>query len=262
LRSLQRISAQLPAPVGEMIGQIGRRTETAAVAEARTDLARRYNQQVMRECRDLVEGRYPLSRTSAQDVPLGDFSRVFGPNGVFDTFFKENLAPLVDTSRSPWQWRQGAAPIAGSGALLRQFQLVQRIREQFFSAAGQTPEARFYLVPDTLDATVTRFSLDVDGQAFEYRHGPQGSRPLAWPGGGGRASFAFEENGATIPGVSKQGPWSWFRLLAESRVERESDSRYRITFSAGGRSMRVILDAASARNPFGPSALAGFSCAM
>ena len=262
LRSLQRIAGQLPAPVGEMIGQIGRRTETAAVAEARTDLARRYNQLVLRECRDLVEGRYPLNRASTQDVPLGDFSRVFGPSGVFDTFFKENLAPLVDTSRSPWQWRQGAAPIAGSGAMLRQFQLVQRIREQFFSAAGQTPETRFYLVPDTLDATATRFSLDIDGQAFEYRHGPQASRPLAWPGGGGRASFSFEENGASIPGASKQGPWSWFRLLAESRVERESDSRYRITFSAGGRSMRVILDAASARNPFGASALAGFSCAM
>ena len=65
-----------------------------------------------------------------------------------------------------------------------------------------------------------------------------------------------------IPGASKQGPWSWFRVLAESRVERESDSRYRITFTAGGRSMRVILDAASGRNPFGASALAGFSCAM
>ena len=60
----------------------------------------------------------------------------------------------------------------------------------------------------------------------------------------------------------EQGPWAWFRLLDQARVERESDSRLRLTFTAGGRSMRVILDAASSRNPFGTNALAGFSCAM
>jgi type VI protein secretion system component VasK len=45
-------------------------------------------------------------------------------------------------------------------------------------------------------------------------------------------------------------------------VERESDVRYRVTFSAGGKTMRVMLDAASSRNPFGRNSLAGFSCAM
>jgi type VI secretion system protein ImpL len=262
LRALQLVAKQLPPPVGDMIAQIGVRTEVAAVSEARVDLARRYDQQVLRECRELVEGRYPFNRASANDVPLGDFSRVFGPAGVFDTFFRENLAPLVDTSRSPWRWRPGAAPIGGSGSLLRQFEQVQRIRDTYFGRSGQAPEARFYLVPDALDAAVTRFTLDLDGQSFEYRHGPQQSRPMSWPGGAGQASFSFEERGSSVPGLSKQGAWAWFRLLAESRVERQSEVRYRVTFSAGGRSMRVILDAASARNPFGSNALAGFSCAM
>ena len=64
-----------------------------------------------------------------------------------------------------------------------------------------------------------------------------------------------------IPGTSRQGPWAWFRLLDQARVERDNDNRLRLTFTAGGRSMRVILDAASSRNPFGTNALAGFSCA-
>ena len=71
LASLQMLAKQLPVPVGEMIGQIGVRTQTVAVAQARVDLARRYNQQVLRECRDLIEGRYPVNRASAADVPLG-----------------------------------------------------------------------------------------------------------------------------------------------------------------------------------------------
>lgn len=267
LASLQMLAKQLPVPIGDMIGQIGVRTQSVAVTQARVDLARRYNQQVLRECRDLIEGRYPVNRASAADVPLADFGRVFGPGGVFDKFFRENLEPLVDASREPWRWRQGAAPIGGSAALLRQFQLVQRIRAMYFaqeggSSPGQAPATRFFLTPDMLDASVTRFTLDVDGQAFEYRHGPPASRPMSWPGEGGRAAFVFEEPSASIPGESRQGPWAWFRLLDQARVERESDSRLRLTFSAGGRSMRVILDAASSRNPFGTNALAGFSCAM
>ena len=74
--------------------------------------------------------------------------------------------------------------------------------------------------------------------------------------------FSFEVNGVSVPGSGSQGPWAWFRLLDKAQVERLSDARYRITFSAGGHAMRVLLEAASSRNPFGPSPFAGFRCAM
>jgi type VI protein secretion system component VasK len=51
-------------------------------------------------------------------------------------------------------------------------------------------------------------------------------------------------------------------LLAQAQVERDSDSRFKLTFSAGGKSMRVIMEAASIRNPFARNELAGFRCAM
>ena len=261
LRSLTLVARQLPVPVGDMIGQIGARTERVAVSEARVDLARRYNQQVLRECRDLVEGRYPVTRNSPVDVPLADFTRVFGPNGSFDTFFRDNLAPLVDTSTTPWRWRKGAAPIGGSSSLLRQFQAVQRIRDVYFGR-GPSPEVRFFLAPEFMDAAVVRFSLEVDGQSFEYRHGPQQSRPMAWPGASGQASFVFDGVGGAIPGLTKTGPWAWFRLLEQARIVRESDARYRVTFTTGEKSVRLVLDAASGRNPFGLNGFSGFSCAM
>jgi type VI secretion system protein ImpL len=113
-----------------------------------------------------------------------------------------------------------------------------------------------------MDATVTRFTLQMDGQNFEYRHGPQQSLPLSWPGRAGEASFNFEDRGTTIPGLSASGPWAWFRLLEKARVERESATRYRVTFTAGERSIRVILDAASSRNPYVSNPLSGFRCSM
>ena len=118
------------------------------------------------------------------------------------------------------------------------------------------------MAPESLDAGAARFALNLQGQTLEYRHGPLQSQPFTWPGSTTDASFRFEAvtGSASSPGL--QGPWAWFRLLDGAQVERVADTRYRITFAAGGHSMRVILDAASSRNPFGQGLFTGFRCAM
>ncbi len=264
LQSLQQQAKLLPAPIGAMVAQIGTRSQATAVGQARDELSRRYDDQVARECRELVDGRYPFSHSSANDLPLADFGHVFGYGGVFDKFFQDNLAPLVDVSRTPWRWREGAAGIGGSAALLKQFQQAQRIREVYFKPGSQTPEARFNLTPDTLDAAATRFTLDLDGQRLEYRHGPLESKAMVWPGAGGigQAVIAFEERSGSGPSVVKQGPWAWFRALEGAQVKRVSDTRVAVGFVAGTHSMHVILDAASSRNPFVRDELAGFQCGL
>jgi type VI secretion system protein ImpL len=264
LQSLQQQAKLLPAPVNAMVAQIGTRSASLAVGQARDELSRRYDEQVGRQCRELIDGRYPFARASTNDLPLADFGRVFGYGGVFEAFFRDNLAALVDVSHTPWRWREGASSIGGSAALLKQFQQAQRIREVYFKPGSQLPEARFNLTPDTLDAGANRFSLDLDGQPFEYRHGPQQSKALVWPGGGGvgQAVVAFEEQGGTGPNFVKQGPWAWFRALDQAQVKHDSDTRLEITFAAGGHSMRALLDASSIRNPFVRDELAGFQCGI
>jgi type VI secretion system protein ImpL len=264
LAALQDQAKLLPAPISTIVSQIGMRSASLAVGQARDELSRRYDEQVARECRELIEGRYPFARSSANDVPLADFGRVFGYGGVFEAFFRDNLAALVDTSRTPWKWREGAQGIGGSAALLRQFQQAQRIRDVYFKAGAQLPEARFTLTPDSLDAGATRFALDLDGQPFEYRHGPQQSKAMVWPGGGGvgQTAVVFEERGGPGPSVVKQGPWAWFRALDQAQIKRDSDTHMQVTFATGAHSMRVVLDAASIRNPFARDELAGFKCGV
>jgi type VI secretion system protein ImpL len=260
-RSLDVMAKQMPAPLGNIVSEVALRSEAIVNTEARGELARRYAQQVVSECRERVEGFFPLNPTSATDAKLEDFTRVFGPGGVFDTFYRDNLAALVDTSGPQWRWREGAA--AGPVAMLQQFQRVQRIRDIYFAPGAHGPEAKFSLLADSLDGSVARFTLTVDGQPFEYRYESPRTRPMTWPGTVGEASFAFEDRGGRpIPGPSFQGPWAWFRLLGQAHVERDSDTRFKVTFTAGGKSMRVIMDAASIRNPFARNELAGFHCGM
>jgi type VI secretion system protein ImpL len=260
IRQVQVAAKQLPQPVSVIVGQIGSEGASAVITGARSELARRYEIEVAGECRKLVGGRYPLAGHGATDIALADFAQIFGPNGVFAKFLSEPLGPLVDNSRDPWRWREGAAGI-GSSSLLNQFQTVDRIRKTYFPPAGQLPEMRFTVTPESLDANVRRLALNIDGQVVEYRHGPPRTQPLVWPGPSpGQASVLFEEAGGAGPNRSYQGPWALFRLLDDATLQPQSELKYLVTLTAGGHTGRVTLEATSVRNPFAHNELHGFRC--
>src|SRR5262249_41174411 len=192
-RSLDLLAKQMPAPLGNIVSEVAQRSEAIVSTEARGELSRRYAQQVVSECHERVEGLFPLNPASPTDAKLEDFTRVFGPGGVFDTFYRENLAALVDTTGAQWRWREGAA--AGPVSMLQQFQRVQRIRDLYFAPGARGPETRFSLLADSLDGSVARFTLTADGQPFEYRYESPRPVSMSWPGSSGEAAFAFEDRG-------------------------------------------------------------------
>lgn len=252
-------SKQLPAGIGTMVAEMGAKALGVVKGEASGELGRKYDEFVAKECRELIEGRYPFNRASTNDVPLDDFGHLFAEGGTFDKFFRDNLMPLVDTSRSAWRWKDGAAQPTGARGLLQQFQTVQRIREIYFKT-GPKPEVRFNMTPDSLDANVSRFSLEVDGQILEYRHGPLQSRSFTWPGAAaGHAAVDFEA-GNSPNVVAFQGPWAWFRALDQAKVQPQSETRFAATFTQAGHTARVLIEATSVRNPFSQNELQSFRC--
>lgn len=260
LKALQREAALLPQPIGAVVSQIGGRSEALAIGQARGELENRYRVQVLNECTSILTGRYPFDPRSSIDVPLADFGRLFGANGVFDTFFKENLAPLVDTSRAPWRWRPGTS---GPPSMLRQFEAAQRIRDQFFPPGNQLPQVRFNVTTSFLDAASSRFVLELDGQTIEYRHGPERSSPAVWPGPApGVAAFSFEGRSGDRPNQAFQGPWAWFRLLDAGQLQPATDVRYTLSLQAGSHQSSVTVEATSIRNPFLKSDLRQFRCSL
>jgi len=262
LKSLQRQASTLPPPIGSLVAEVGGRSEMLAMGQARGELDQRYREEIIKACDQIIAGRYPFTAGSAVDVPLADFGRLFGSGGIFDAFFKENLAPLVDVTRSPWVWRAGGSgPAGASSAMLHQFEQVQQIRDRYFGFNGQSPEQQFNMTPGELDAGASRFTIEVDGQSLDYRHGPVRSLPVKWPGPApGAASAVFEDAAGAHPNLTFQGPWAWFRLLDAASMHPESDVRFTATFQAGGHRGAVIIEPNSIRNPYQSPVLRQFRC--
>ena len=264
-RSLNQEAAPLPRPVAAVVTQVVRRAVALSAGELRSSLDSRYRQEVVRPCLAAIEGRYPFSPNSTTDVALADFGQVFGYGGVFDAFFRSSLIDHVDTSRSPWRWRAdvSGASVGGSRAMLDQFQAAQRIRDAFFRPGAQMPELRFTITPAELDATSTRFLLELDGQSFEYRHGPERNWPATWPGPNpGAVAATFDVRTGGRPNLVFDGPWAWFRLIDAGQLQPDSDLRYTLSLQAGGQQARVRIEAASVRNPYARRDWQQFHCGI
>ncbi len=57
-------------------------------------------------CQAAVAGRYPFFDGS--DADMAEVARIFAPKGLVETYFRTQLAPLMDISTTPWRWKPGA----------------------------------------------------------------------------------------------------------------------------------------------------------
>jgi type VI secretion system protein ImpL len=253
LERLRIEAARQPEPVRTWLEQLAANSRSVTVGGARAQLNRTWTSIVLPVCDKALVNRYPLYKDAAQEITLKDFGRFFGVGGVMDDFFNNHLKPFVDTSTTPWRWRSaGGTPLGIPDAVLRQFQRAALIRETFFPDGGQRPTVRFTLKPVYLDDSVAKFLLDLEGQEFVYRHGPAVARDAQWPGreGPNQLRVVFEDLKGERHSITKEGPWAWFRLLDESKLESVSADRLIATFEVKGYMAKYEIRASSVVNPF------------
>jgi len=263
IEQLRTEARTMPPVVGAIVTQVTGSASAVATRAAGSQIEILYRQDVQEKCQQFLTGRYPFTPSSVTDVTIQDFTQVFGPNGVFDQFFKTNLQNVVDTTRSPWVWRAGGsgASVNVSNNILRQFEVAQGIRERFFGVGTSTIQVSFTVTPKELDGTVRAFILEIDGQRLTYRHDFPREVPMRWPGPmPGAAVVSFEDAASNRPNIATTGAWALFRLLETAQVRQESALRYDVRFEKAGFKGSVQIDASSAVNPFGLRDLAQFRC--
>ncbi|MFQ5773095.1 MAG: type VI secretion system membrane subunit TssM [Kiloniellaceae bacterium] len=265
---VQRVKLEadrLPDPVGRWLRRMARASSQITVGVVRARLDAIWSTEVAPYCQRALDNRYPLSRSSPQDANLNDFARYFGPQGLVDQFFKTYLAPFVDTSVRPWRTlSSGGARVGISDGALRQFEAAARIREAYFTGAGATPTVSFEIKPVSLHKSASQVLLEVGEQKLAYRHGPPRLERMQWPApsGSSRARVVFTAlGGGRTATVSADGPWAWFRLLDQGRIEPTAMAdRFKVAFEAQGLTATFELRAGSVANPFRLDAIQGFRC--
>ncbi|WP_038824902.1 type VI secretion IcmF C-terminal domain-containing protein, partial [Pseudomonas aeruginosa] len=241
------LSAERQPPVVQgLVKNVVNSTTSSMMGSVRNQLNAAWISDVVSVYRQSLAGRYPIAAGSSRDATLEDFGHFFGAGGVMDSYFRQYLQPYVDTSASTWRWQPGAAQKLGiNPGVLHTFQRAAAIRDAFFRSGGMQPAVRFELKPVTMDAAISQFILDLDGQQLTYDHGP--SRPVAmqWPSANGLGVVRLT---VTPPpssgrsGLTLEGPWAWFRLLDQSDLERgNSPDRFTLRLRIDGSSIACEL---------------------
>jgi type VI secretion system protein ImpL len=179
---------------------------------------------------------------------------------LIDAFFQNNLQNHVDTSGPVWRWRPEARSLGIPDDVLAQFQNAAIIREALFRDGGRDVSVRFSAKIDTLDPSVKRFVLDIDGQQLiATDHASRASAAFQWPSGKGTGQAHVEIDPATTAAPRTDGPWALFHLFDTARIAQAGQAdRFTVAFDGG----RVLLDvaASSVNNPFRAGVLDRFRC--
>lgn len=251
---------RLPAPVDQWVVGLAARVGEASVAGARASLNQIWGASGVAECRRAVEGRYPFDRSSRQDVTVTDFARIFGPDGLFQSFFDENLAGLVDVSTNPWRWSGGLGTTGKESEALAQFQRADAIRTAFFPPAATTPRVDYSFDLLSLDNAEVAL-IEIGGTSSYYGQSRTRERSFSWPGEGGRSAQLTLLPGSRAEALTATGPWAPFRLIDQGRdLSPVSDNEFDITFDVQNRAARMRITGGSVNNPFNLDAMQRFSC--
>ena len=264
LARFQAASARLPGPMQRWASQISVGSSGITADGTRAGINATWQANILPFCEQATANSYPFNRRARADIAMQDFTRLFAPGGLMDTFFQENLEKFVDVRTRPWTWRKvNDTDLGISQAVLQQMQNAAEIRDAFF-AGGPVPAITFQITPEALDPKARSILLEIDGQQVAFKHADGQPRPTAitWPGPVGLARVSFEPSTSRSEStLSRDGPWALYRLFdaAEIRKTNVSD-RKRMIFNIGGRIAIFQIQSGSVLNPFALPALSKFSC--
>lgn len=261
LAAARQEAAQLPPPLSAWLGSLVGSSQTLVSKGASGALADGFRQAAGADCSRFIQGRYPFVAGSTTDIPLQNFAELFGNGGRFDTFFKQTLSRVVDSSGATWTFRDADGARTGAG-VLAEAQLADGIRQAYFRD-GPQPQVGFTLSITTPPAGIGRLTIEVDGQTYEYKADqPSAAVAMTWPGpkpGTTRIS-AWDSAGNPLPVLEYPGEWGWFHALDAAALQRRTETRFGANFGFGAVHANVDIEAASLRNPFADSSVRRFRC--
>ncbi|MDR6871061.1 type VI secretion system protein ImpL [Bosea sp. BE125] len=273
IQTLRNSANLIPQPFSNLIQTAATSFENELTGSSVSQLLQDLRSQVTATCNLIVTNRYPFARGSDRDVPLADFGRLFGTGGIMDKFYTTNLAPLVDTSKPEWAFKQNIS-VARSlpPAALKEFQRAADIKDAFFGTGGNMPSFTMAITPQPAasSGSAPTIKLDISGVAVVAQAGG-GPTPVVWPGPAGldrtvissqttsTGLFGGVTSSPPVFGPEKRGPWAFFRFLDLGSVTKRGEALV-ASYSVGGQSISYQINVSSLKNPLTLPALREFRC--
>lgn len=279
ITSLKAYAKNTPKPVKRWLSSLSDQTWKVILMAARQHVNAQWRSKIYTPYASGLAGRYPLNRSSSDELALFDFSEFFKPTGTMDAFFTEYIKPFVNTTGG-WKNRVIDNYSLGlSSSAISQVRRAQDIKKVFFRLNPEIPGLSFQLKPFTFGKKDARFILEVGSKRISYSHGPKFWNTLKWSGDdeNHRVRVIFEDLRERQHSRVYDGPWAWFRLQDQSELTKTRKSNvflvtYRVREEkyAGGSSsgegqkkvvnhkIKYELKAKSVNNPFSKNLLGAF----
>lgn len=269
ITSLRSFSKKTPDPVKRWLLSISDETWGIILAYARQHVNSEWRSQVYRPYTQALAGRYPLKRSSRDELALYDFSAFFKPGGNMDKFYTEMVKPFINTRRG---WRNRVVDNHSLGlntTTLRQIRRAQTIKNVFFRKNPEVPSVSFQMRPYRMEKKSVRFLLEMGDQRLTYTHGPKLWKEMRWSGAdeNKRVRIVFQDLNEVRHEKTFDGPWAWFKLQDRANIQKTEKSNvylatYAVSERAGGanieHSIQYRIKAKSVNNPFSQNLLGGF----
>jgi type VI secretion system protein ImpL len=277
--ALKNNAARMPPPFSDMLRGAAAEFEGDMAASTAGQLLVTLRDQVTPVCQQIITNRYPFVRGSNQEVPLGDFSKLFSPGGILDKFFTQSLAPYADTSKPEWAWRK-ESPVGNtlSADTIKQFQRAAYIRDAFFQNGGNLPAVSLSVQPPVVSGAGASARIELGGTVIVsptatapsgsvFSNSPPPVQPttvpptnVQWPGPSMRTAISVTNDATSQPSVlERTGPWSLFRILEAGSMTVRAETAS-ATFIVAGRELRYQITTGSIKNPLNLGALRDFRC--
>jgi type VI secretion system protein ImpL len=94
---------RMPPPISNLLNGLIARSGAQSASAGQAAVKAAAAGEVGGFCKAAIEGRYPFVKGVPKEVPLGDFAKLFAPNGVIDGFAKTKLVGMVDMNGPVWK---------------------------------------------------------------------------------------------------------------------------------------------------------------
>ncbi len=272
LDTLRSEAARMPSPFNVLIQGVASQFESDSVTDQVRLLRQKLGDEVTGPCNDLVKS-YPF-RDVQQEVSLLDFGRLFGPKGLLERFFENNLKNHVDRSRPQWTWRNDtilAKALSASPETIRHFQTAARIRGVYFQQSADQPAFSLSVTPPQLSSvqpserafgsSQLQIRLDLNGAQVTNARELTSPVPIQWPGlASGRSAVTVSDGGPAAT-LERRGMWSMFRLIEAGGGARTAENTIRLTHPMSKEIVVTYqITAGTPQNPFNLSLIREFAC--